>query len=204
MFRFLSIFCLVFASLITFLETPCVVAKRGQIFIFPGVSGSGKTSLCLHLVTHGFTCYSDELAVINKDFSPQPLPFPVSIKSGAWPLFDSAWPELGHSKIWEKDNGIALKYLLLPTDLDAPVDSKITQQTIIFPTFDPEAVHASYKKLSPTQALVNIIQAGYQIKQGLNQANIVDLISFVNTIPACEFRFRHFDDLYSSEMKVLF
>jgi hypothetical protein len=182
-----------------------VVAKGRQVFVFPGVSGSGKTSLCLHLVTKGFICYSDELAILNKNFSFQTLCLPVSIKSGAWQLFDSAWPALAEARVWQKENGTDLKYLPLPSDGCLPVDSNTAKKTIVFPRYDPEAIFPECSRLSPTQSLINIIQAGYQIKHGLSQNKVSDLICFFNKTPAFTMSYRHFDDIdyfYESDSQI--
>ena len=57
------------------------VAKRGAGIVFPGPSGSGKSSLTLALLRKGYRYLSDEMAVVDPVTAQlQPYPKPLAIK----------------------------------------------------------------------------------------------------------------------------
>ena len=60
------------------------VEKNGRGYIFPGVPGSGKSTLCAALVCRGWRLLSDEMALINlTDGLIWPIPRPVSLKNAS-------------------------------------------------------------------------------------------------------------------------
>lgn len=60
------------------------VEKNGRGYIFPGVPGSGKSTLCAALVCRGWRLLSDEMALISlTDGLIWPIPRPVSLKNAS-------------------------------------------------------------------------------------------------------------------------
>lgn len=60
------------------------VEKNGRGYIFPGVPGSGKSTLCAALVCRGWRLLSDEMALISLiDGLIWPIPRPVSLKNAS-------------------------------------------------------------------------------------------------------------------------
>jgi hypothetical protein len=57
-----------------------VVAWQGRAIVFPGLSGSGKTSLVAALLERGATYYSDEYAVVDRYGRVHPYARPLNIK----------------------------------------------------------------------------------------------------------------------------
>ena len=61
-----------------------VVERNGRAFIFPGMPGSGKSTLCAALVCRGWRLLSDEMALISlADGMIHPVPRPVSLKNAS-------------------------------------------------------------------------------------------------------------------------
>lgn len=61
-----------------------VVERNGRAFIFPGMPGSGKSTLCAALVCRGWRLLSDEMALISlQDGMVHPVPRPVSLKNAS-------------------------------------------------------------------------------------------------------------------------
>lgn len=60
------------------------VEKNGRGFIFPGVPGSGKSTLCAAMVCRGWRLLSDEMALISLDDGLLwPIPRPISLKNAS-------------------------------------------------------------------------------------------------------------------------
>lgn len=60
------------------------VEKNGRGYVFPGVPGSGKSTLCAALVCRGWRLLSDEMALISlEDGMLWPIPRPVSLKNAS-------------------------------------------------------------------------------------------------------------------------
>lgn len=60
------------------------VSRGNEGIIFPAISGMGKTTLALKLVSHGFRFLSDEVACINPDIEiVEPFPRKVNIRHGS-------------------------------------------------------------------------------------------------------------------------
>ena len=160
-----------------------VVVKDGHALILPGQSGSGKSTLCAGLLQRGFSCYSDELAVLDHKGFAQPLPLPIGIKSGSWSYLEPEWPELADASVWQRPDGRQLKYLRLP-DGSLPGSNSISRQTLLFPTHDADCQQPVWCRLPPEQSLLQLTRAGYQLKTGLTEEKIMNLLEFAQRTPA--------------------
>lgn len=61
-----------------------VLEKGGKGIIFPGMPGSGKSTLCAALVCRGWRLLSDEMALISMvDHQIQPFPRPIGLKNNS-------------------------------------------------------------------------------------------------------------------------
>ena len=137
----------------------------------------------------GFTCYSDEVAVFNQAGLVEPLELPIAIKQGSWEALSSSWPCIKRLPIWERPDGRKLKYIALPELLPAET---ITSQSFIFPSYDSNLQEPFLKKLPPELAFYNLIKAGYQLKSGLNEEKIKQLIDLVLKTPAYSLTYSNF------------
>ena len=170
-----------------------VVVKDGLALILPGLSGAGKSTLCVSLVEQGYTCYSDELAILGVNGTVEPLALPMAVKQGSWSILSPAWPEIEKSFTWQRQDGRKLKYLRIPDAAYPDLQSSITRQVIFFPQYAPDCQTATYQQLTPTQILTRLTAVGYQIKSGLNPEKIELLINFSQQTPAFEISYSSLD-----------
>lgn len=175
-----------------------VVVNKGLALILPGLSGAGKSTLCVSLVQQGYACYSDELAVLGEpEGMAQPLPLPMAVKRGSWPLLQTDWPVLKTAEIWRRPDGRELKYLPLPDTAYPDQQSPITHQHVIFPQYDARCETAELRRLTPSELLHQLTQVGYQVKAGLDPHKVERLLAFVSTTPAHAIRYANLEDAHA-------
>ncbi len=121
------------------------VAQNGVSIIFPGVSGSGKSSLTLALLLAGYDYLSDELAVIdphNTNISAFPKPLSIknrgpfsAIVADHWFGPDSAEIDTARQQL---PNYQPVWYIH-PDDLHIHIcQSSLPVRFIVFPTYSPD------------------------------------------------------------------
>jgi energy-coupling factor transporter ATP-binding protein EcfA2 len=171
-----------------------VVVKDKQALVLPGISGSGKSTLCVSLLQQGYQCYSDELTVFARsNNSVTPLPLPMAVKTGSWPILNADWPILDNATIWHRVDGRQLKYLPLRPPhfpIENPAfDAAIEVQRVIFPHYDAHCTKPSLKIIDPVQLLMGLTRAGYQIKADLTADKVKQLLCLVQQMPAYELHY---------------
>ncbi|MEW5957639.1 MAG: hypothetical protein AB1801_07945 [Chloroflexota bacterium] len=143
------------------------VAREGTGIILPGISGNGKSSLTLALVQHGFTYFSDELAVVDPVTAQlHPFPKPFSLKD---PLI---FPDLARRhNIWFGPDPTAAAsrravdpeykpvWYVHPEDVTPQplTDKPAPIRYIIFPKYEPEK-KPELQPLSPNQVMRKLVE----------------------------------------------
>lgn len=159
------------------------VQFKGHNLFFPALSGSGKSTLFGHFNQQGAIPFSDEVIVLDSEFSPIPVPFPMTLKSGSWPLF----PDFAHNPtIWKRPDGRMLKYY--SPSWQSPVKS--LPESLIFPQYslsDPESIQA----IGPCKSLQKIGLAGYEFFEEENEWVIDELLKWLDRIPVFEVFYHH-------------
>lgn len=135
------------------------VSKNGVGIIFPGASGSGKSSLTLALTLQDYSYLSDELAVIDPKVNLlRAFPKPFSVKDATlisnfqapkniW--FGPVNSGLGDSEeIWYAH----------PEDVSPkPISNAVPVKYIIFPTYDSDSA-PHLKSLKPDETMRRLIE----------------------------------------------
>ena len=70
--------------------------------LLAGHTHSGKSTLCAALMGRGVPYYCDDSAVLDRDFRLTPMPFPLMLRSGSWPLIEGRFPEFGKSPVYRR------------------------------------------------------------------------------------------------------
>jgi len=126
---------------------------NGDVVLFPGPQGSGKSTLVAALVQAGFRYVSDEIAAIDPDAGVvDPYPKPISLRPGSWRLLPELEPP--------PEPALAPSYpqwLIAPAAIrfDAVAAAGGRPRVLMFPT------HASgptrVEPISRSEALVSFI-----------------------------------------------
>jgi hypothetical protein len=80
--------------------------------LLAGESQSGKSTLCAALMRRGLSYHCDDSAVLDHEFRVAPMPFPIMLRSGSWPLLQTRFPELKDAPVYNRW-GIDVRFLPL-------------------------------------------------------------------------------------------
>jgi hypothetical protein len=92
------------------LHAACLVAG-GKGLLISGRPGAGKTTLALHLMNLGLEYCGDDIALIAPDGRAEGVPFPPTIKSGAWGMISKLRGNLTGSIVHKRQDGKRVRYL---------------------------------------------------------------------------------------------
>lgn len=119
-----------------------VIEREGRAFIFPGLPGSGKSTLCAALVNHGWRLLSDEMALISlRDGLLTPVPRPISLKNASIDIIRKLAPEatMGHSVADTAKGTIA--HMAAPRSSVYAGTATAKPFRVVFPTYKADANH---------------------------------------------------------------
>ena len=151
-------FCISRALTSRLLLHAAVLGKNGKAAVFPAVSGSGKTTLAAVLIQHGFTFFSDELAILDTDkLTVFPLLLPMSIKSGSLKTLNFRYPDLAGRKAHVRQDGKQVRFFLPPANCMAAETDSAPVNALIFPQYCNGSPH-QLMKISKSNALMNIVK----------------------------------------------
>ena len=140
------------------------VGTPDSCVILAGSSYSGKSTLCAALMQSGLTCYADDSAVLTPDFQICGMPFPISLRESAWPLF----PHLDKPRF-------------LPSNLDGSSPG-VQPAGIIFVNYQATAGAATLARLEVFETLIALQESGFGIDH--NQNAIRNFLDWLSRIPA--------------------
>lgn len=159
-----------------------VLERAGKAFIFPGDAGRGKTTLAALLSKKGYGFISDELAVVDPDTDLiTPLPLPMSIKKGAWPILRPLYPELDAQKVYVRADGKEVKILTPEVMSDFDGHREIAPAALIFPKHDPDSP-AEALELAKAEA-IRRLAASCSSSRPLMERDIASIIRLVDNHP---------------------
>ena len=167
-----------------------VLERAGMAFIFPGDSGSGKTTLAALLCKKDFRYISDELAVVDPDTGLiTPLPLPMSIKKGAWPILRPLYPELDTHKIYVRADRKEVRVFApeVMSDMNGP--KEIAPAALIFPRFDPISP-AKTQELAKSDA-IRRLASSCSSSRPLTERDIATIIRLVDNHPCFSVTYSH-------------
>jgi HprK-related kinase A len=128
-----------------FLIIHAAVAEcNGQAFVFPGMPGSGKSTLCAALVASGWRLLSDEMTLLSiYDGLVYPVPRPISLKNQSIDLIRSLYPDMIMGQIIN-DTSKGTVVHMRPPDLSVHLGLNPARPTkLVFPQYQ----HQSSTKL---------------------------------------------------------
>ncbi|QDP00648.1 hypothetical protein [Thalassotalea sp. PS06] len=167
------------------------LSKDKHLFLLPGKSGVGKSTLTAYLANRGFTVHSDEMITLDEDFRVLSIRMPVAIKSGAWETVTKQYPQLLDAPVWQLLDGREVKYIWTDSQLqaDLSVESVFSQHQhvhFIAPNYrlgvSADAVNQSdvnSQPLTVIDTIETVTKGGYQVGKELLFKDVAELSSYI-------------------------
>jgi len=147
-----------------FMLHSAVVEKNGNIIIFPAAPGSGKSTLSTCLMLSGWSLYSDEFALLDKDINTiTPFGRPVSLKNESISLIENRFEVKVNSIVKGTSKGDVAHLMHKNINfIFEPV--KLKKVWLVFPKYTKNA-KTSLIPLSQTEAFMPLIDQSFNYNQ---------------------------------------
>lgn len=133
-----------------------VVESNGRTFIFPGMPGSGKSTLCAALVCRGWRLFSDEMALVSiEDGLLAPVPRPISLKNQSIPLIKGFSEQAVFGQIVADTAKGTVGHMKVPAASIKLSEKQAAPTFLIFPKYKPDA-DTKLTSISKGQAMVRV------------------------------------------------
>lgn len=165
------------------------VVKKGKgAILLPAAAGSGKTTLAAFLAMHGYTFFSDELAVLDvQSLKVLSCPLPMSIKSGSVEALSPYYPHLSQLTVYTRLDTKKVRYLPPPPDSLAQITDEAIVAAIVFPQYAANA-DTSIVGLDKPAALARLVKTGSSSRE-LRPVDISAMISVIEKSPCFDLIF---------------
>lgn len=171
------------------------IGDRG--IIFPGKSGSGKSSIAAWLTVKGFTFLTDELVLLSREGRMRPFTRPLSLKPAAFAALKT------HAPCREEEMLVGEKGSMIPHRCLNPHWSRTSPglATIIFPEFI--AGHpATLTRLSSAQSCLKLMGC-YVNARNIPGHGFSDLAHLARKAASFDLKFGGFDDILTTLQPIL-
>jgi hypothetical protein len=160
-----------------------VVTDGRRTIVFPGKSGSGKSTMAASLLARGYRLISDELAVLDLEGNLVPMPLGLGVKGGSWPSLEKDYPSLRAMPVHVRWDGLQVRYLESAAIRYALDRDKWQATQICFHAFQPDG-RGRIEQLSPVQALRAMSESGFQARI-LDPEHVERILSWLLELPCC-------------------
>lgn len=124
--------------------------------LLAGQSQSGKSTLCAALMRRGLSYHCDDSAVLDHEFRVAPMPFPIMLRSGSWPLLAARFPQLKEASVYHRWG--ARVSFLTPTQIT--VSSPVT--ALVFVKHEA-AAETQLAEISVLDSLLALQRTGFWV-----------------------------------------
>jgi len=173
------------------------VQKGNKTIVLPANSGSGKSTLTAALISCGWHCITDELAVFDlKDLSITPLPIPMRIRNGSFTPLVPFYPNIPELPVFQDLYENSIRWIVLPKEsiVDKFTCSKIT--TFIFPEY-AENTTTELLSLDKSIALEKLTATGSS-ERDMTLEDAQAMVRLVEETPCYELVFSDLHDAISA------
>lgn len=163
--------------------------------VLPGPSGAGKSTLTAALMAEGFSYFTDEVAIIERD-THRLIPCPVSlrIKPGSWDIVRGLFGEPPVVCHTETAGGLVVKYVIPPKGSYVQHRSEAGPvAALVFPEYD-SSCPTNMVPLPKSVAVQRLQTAGYDVHGDLTSIKVSELVTWISAVPCYDLRFRSLDE----------
>lgn len=154
------------------------VACGDTAICFPAPSGSGKSTLIAWLSGHGFEYLADDLSAVDPGGDVLPLPLPISLKEGSWPVIDQPFATIDSQDVFKV--GQTQVRLVTPPDAWSARPTRV--RALIFPQY-ASGSDAVISRIRPSEALVRLRDAGIWLGHPLTYERVVRFARWLEGTP---------------------
>ena len=173
----------------TALHAACLL-DRQRAMLLCGSPGAGKSTLTIALDAAGFAYGGDDITLMDHSGLVRGVPFPLTAKSGSWPLVQGFRPDLGRTRIHRRLDGKRVRYLP-PTE---PARPDWTPVRWVIRLRRKGGSSATLKPREPADALADLLGEAYSKSGGTTVENLRMLIGVVSTARCHELIYSDLND----------
>jgi len=170
-----------------------VLSYSGKTFIFPGISGAGKSTLSSFLMNRGFTLYSDEVTVVDSNYTIHSLALCNTIKEDSWEVVKKFNNTVDSLSIHKRFDGQRTKFLKPPATAKDPIEAQGAY--IFFPTYK-KGSSTVVRTIDIVEAISLISQAQYHL---YNSKDAEVTKSFLKFLVSCQLYTISYSNLKSAQ-----
>ena len=160
-----------------------VVGDGRQCFIMPAPAGSGKSSLTLALVYHGFEYFSDEVALLHEpDFCAEPVSLATCVKDSGVKLLSGYYPDLAKLQSHRRNDGKIVRYLPPDPSTVPPQGTRRPVGAIICPEY-VESGQTSLSVMNKVDTLLVLMQDCLIVNTRLDRNKVENLLAWLEKTP---------------------
>ena len=165
-----------------FLPEPVAILHAGGCggVLLAGHSHCGKSTLCAALMGRGLPYHCDDSAVLDRQFRVTPMPFPLMLRSGSWPLIEHRFPAFKDAPVYRRW-GTDVRFL---TPASAPGPAPVT--ALVFVKHEPEAV-TELADLGVLDTLLALQRSGFWVEH--TRESIARFLAWLAGIRRCTLRY---------------
>ncbi len=170
------------------------VSDGQSCILLPAAAGSGKTSLTAALVHAGYTYFSDETALLERNTCyVRPVPLALTVKTTGTDLLAPMYPELRRLSVHARGDGKHVQYIPPPENACPPENAMLPVSKIVFPQYRA-AAKTSLERLSKVDALGRILQHSVSFQKRLSLEDAITLIQWIKGVDCFDLIYTSFDD----------
>jgi HprK-related kinase A len=170
-----------------------VLERHGRALVLPGITGAGKSTVCVALAHRGWRLLSDEFALIQPaDGQIAPWPRPISLKNLSIDVIRGWAPDAYISTPVPNTNKGTVAHVRPPGESVRRADDRAAPAWIVFPTFEKGAA-ARLTPLPKARAFFRLADCSFNY-QVLGIQGFRTLSRMIGGCNAFEFRYSRLDD----------
>lgn len=146
-----------------------------EALLIVGAPGAGKSTLSVALGRAGFRLEGDDIAALEPDGQVRALPFPATLKDGAWPLVARLCPELEDCPAFVRPDDQRVRYL----PLESPGAPPARKVRCVLSLCRDEAATAALDGLGVKEGFAALIEGAWSRDKRLSPAGFEALATCV-------------------------
>jgi hypothetical protein len=156
--------------------------------LLAGASHVGKSTLCAALMAHGLYCYSDDSAVIDREFRVAGMPFPLVLRKSSWPVIEPRLTRMERMSIHRRaGNDVGF----LPSNLPDNSSPSAPVKALVFVEYQQDA-QIRLEPLTAFDTLLALQRSGFWVEH--ERGSISRFLSWIMRLPSHRLTYSSLDE----------